>query len=722
MNHSTAIVEGQAAAIKDFLFLLSSYDGSNVTIDDLLKKLCEHYDGDRACTFELKDESDCSVCTFEWCREGVPSAKKNPRNASKLSFWKWDEYFKSETSLYVKVDDSLKQTSPAAYEILLKADVKDLVVSPLLFKEAVVGVLVVENPRCNVQDLLLLSVLASAIYRGIQFVRAREQEAALKKQLQDDIDAIGGLASEYERLLVINLDSGEFDTYLGGKKIPREMMDLGKGVPLFYEGFTDAMKFLCHPDDLEGMLRFSSRSYIAECLKDKKRFSTRFRCLDLERNYIWVDFILIKFDAVNENPTRISIGYVNTDAEVAAENARQEELRDALERAESANRAKTMFLSNMSHDIRTPMNAVLGFARLMEREMNNPIVLADYLKKILFSGEYLLSIINNVLDLASIDSGKVQLDEGFMDVLDASNSFDAIIEGELKRKHITIIPTRDIKHQYVYADSAKLRQIMVNLVSNAVKYTGTGGEIRIDFREIPCEREGYGTYVTTVSDNGIGMSKEFQSRVFDSFARERNTTDSGIPGTGLGMSIVKKLVDLMGGRIEMESELGKGTTFRIYNQHRFVDSPEKFLKDRVGKNDNQVEFTGKRILLAEDNELNAEIAKTILENLGLVVDHAKDGVACVDMFSKAAPGYYDLILMDIQMPNMDGYMATRVIRNMDNRYKANVPIYAMTANAFEEDKRRALEVGMDGHLAKPIDLSLLVKCLTDGFSKPACFV
>lgn len=723
MDVMSSARDSQAAAIKEFMFLLSCYDGVKVTIDDLLQKLCEHYDADRACTFEAEGDSETCVGTYEWCRAGALPVKENPRNTHKGTFKDWDDSFDNENSLYVEVDESFRAKNPEVYGILSLAKVERLVVAPLLYMKKVVGVLAIENPRRNTDHLLLPAIIASAIIRGIQYVRALKEEMVLKKRLEEDVSAIGGLASEYNQLMVVDLETGLFDAYVNGKRASEEFLSFaGQTDPLFYEGFATTMKFLCHPDDLEQMMKFADRSYIEECLKDRKRFSTKFRCLDLERKYIWADFILIKFDAINEAPTRISVGYVNTDAEVAAENARQAQLKDALEKAEAANIAKTNFLNNMSHDIRTPMNAVLGYARLMEKEVNNPLVMADYLKKIRFSGEYLLAIINNVLDLASIDSGKIRLDEGFMDTLDASNSFDAIIEGELKRKKIKISASGDIKHRYVFADSAKLRQIMVNLVSNAVKYTGEGGEIKLDFRELPCDREGYGTYVTTVSDNGIGMSKEFQEKIFDSFSRERNTTACGISGTGLGMSIVKKLVDLMGGTIEMESELGKGTTFRITNVHKFVDSPEEYLKDMTGQNEEHVDFKGKRILLAEDNELNAEIAKAILEDLGFEVDHVEDGVECVDTYTKSVLGHYNLILMDIQMPNMDGYKATRVIRNMENRLKANIPIYAMTANAFEEDRKKAHEAGMDGHLSKPIDVNLLVKCLRTGLSKPANYI
>lgn len=717
------ISDVQTAAIKDFLFLLSEYDDVNVTIEVLLKHICEYYEADRVCAFEQDEDGKHSICTFEWCKDGLPSVKENQRNTQKKTFKFWDERFKSEIGIHIEVNEDLKHSNAAIYEILSKSMVQRLIAAPLLHKGDVEGVLAVENPRKNMDHLMLLSIAAGAIFRDIQHSRSLAKEKIMKKQLDDDVGAIGGLASEYNLLLVINLKTLEYEAFVEGKRSSKAFMTFSdEEKPHFFEGFVDAMNYLCHPDDLERMLKFADYQYLAECLKNKKRFTTRFRGLNQDKVYVWVDLVMIKFDPIDQPPTKISFGYVNAEDAVAAENARQKELKDALEKAEKANNAKTEFLSNMSHDIRTPMNAILGFARLMEKQINNPTVVADYLKKILYSSEYLLTIINNILDLASIDSGKIHLDEGFMDVFGASNSMDAIIEGELKRKKITIIPTANIQHRYVFADSSRLRQIMVNLLSNAVKYTRECGHIHLDFSEIPSEREGYATYITTVSDDGIGMSKEFQEKIFDSFSRERNTTESGISGTGLGMAIVKRLVDLMDGKIEMESELGKGTTFRITNTHKIVDAPETYLKKNKDQVEGKIDFTGRRILLAEDNELNAEIAQNLLEDMGLEVDRVADGVACVDALSTKETNYYDLILMDVQMPNMDGYTATGVIRNMDNRLKANIPIIAMTANAFEEDKQKAFESGMDGHLAKPIDVEQLVQCLTEGFKKPHCLV
>lgn len=282
-----------------------------------------------------------------------------------------------------------------------------------------------------------------------------------------------------------------------------------------------------------------------------------------------------------------------------------------------------------------------------------------------------------------------------------------------QRKNITLTHSGHVEHRYVLIDQMKIRQIMLNLLSNAIKYTPDGGTVTYRFEELPCEREGYATYVSIVSDTGIGMSAEYAKTIFDKFSRERNTTESRQVGTGLGMSIVKRLVDMMGGTIEVKTELGKGTTFSVTMSHPIVENPEPYLNQNLQQNElpSDITISGKRILLAEDNDLNAEIALAVLEESGLVVERAEDGVQCVKMLSEAPAGHYDAILMDVQMPNMNGYEATRAIRALSDTSKAAIPILAMTANAFEEDKKNALEAGMNGHLAKPIDVPELMKAL-----------
>jgi len=381
----------------------------------------------------------------------------------------------------------------------------------------------------------------------------------------------------------------------------------------------------------------------------------------------------------------------------------------AEQKAKSAEAAKTTFLNNMSHDIRTPMNAILGFTKLMETELNNPEAAKDYLKKIDSSGKYLLTIINDTLDMARIESGKVTIDESVVDLKAFQGTVLSVFEDTAKSKGLVINARWNIENRYIYADVAKCQQIAVNIISNAVKYTPSGGKITITVDEKMDASKGYANFCLTIADTGIGMSKEFQKDIFEAFSRERNTTQSKINGTGLGMAIVKRLVDLMGGTISVESELGKGTTFRVVIPLRIAEAPQEYTSKQEEAASILTSFKGKRILMAEDNEINAEIAIAILEDEGFVIEHAVDGIECVDMLSKAEAGYYDVVLMDIQMPNLDGYGATEKIRKFADKTKASIPILAMTANAFEEDRKKSLAAGMNGFCTKPIDVAQLNK-------------
>ncbi len=392
----------------------------------------------------------------------------------------------------------------------------------------------------------------------------------------------------------------------------------------------------------------------------------------------------------------------------------QNELR---EQAEKANAAKSAFLFNMSHDIRTPMNAVLGFNELMLQDIDNPDKLREYIGKIRISGEYLLGLINNVLEVARIDSGRATLDEEIADMM--SEDYYTVFENDVREKNLHVTRDIDIEHRYVYADAQKIREILLNILSNAIKYTPDGGSISLKLEEFDCEEDGFANYSCTISDTGIGMTEEFQKHIFDEFAREENSTHSGILGTGLGMSIVKKLVDIMGGTIMVESEPGKGSTFTVSMKLKVVDDPEVALQESLEAEEDEANATvsldDKRILVAEDNELNAEIAKAIIENLGAVVEIASDGIECIDMLVSHEAGYYDLILMDIQMPKLDGYAAARKIRGLEDADKAGIPIVAMTANAFDEDKKNAFDAGMNGHVAKPIDMAELMQAFRSVF-------
>ena len=384
-----------------------------------------------------------------------------------------------------------------------------------------------------------------------------------------------------------------------------------------------------------------------------------------------------------------------------------------LEIANASSAAKSAFLFNMSHDIRTPMNAIIGFTDLLEKHLDNKELAQSYIKKIQTSNDFLLSLINNVLEMARIESGKTTLDESYWDVYEFSDTLFSLFDSQMKKKGIEFTRTNKVEHQDVICDETKLREIFLNILSNALKYTPSGGKVSMDLTEIPSDRPGYAIYQTVIEDTGIGMSEEFLPHLFEEFTRERSSTESKLNGTGLGMPIVKKLVALMQGTIEVESKVGKGTKITVTLPHRIAqdEDSQKIIEKVEGYDVNQ--FKGKRILLAEDNELNAEIAITILEEAGFMVEHAEDGIICVDMMEKAEAGYYDLILMDIQMPNMDGYKATKTIRKLSDEKKAGITIVAMTANAFDEDKRNAYEAGMNWHISKPIKIDELMSALTE---------
>ena len=400
-------------------------------------------------------------------------------------------------------------------------------------------------------------------------------------------------------------------------------------------------------------------------------------------------------------------------AETAAKKAANDtqelnaKLQVAVEKAESANRAKSTFLFNMSHDIRTPMNAIIGYADLASRHLDDPAKLEKYMENIQVCGQNLLMLLNNVLDLARIENDKTEIEYSVSDVETDFRNCIAMFQNQADGKGQTLTVTTHLLYPYVYVDIPHLTEVCTNLVSNAVKYTGACGTIHCDVTQKPGKKEGWCDTVITVADNGIGMSQEFQKHIFEPFERERTSTVSKVEGSGIGMGIVKKLVGLMGGTVEVESKIGVGSTFTVTIPCRIASQEETQAKREISSSDKK-SLCGVKILLTEDNDLNAEIATELLQEEGCTVDRAKDGVECVDMLEKAANGTYQVILMDIQMPVMNGYDATKKIRRMEDSPKADIPIIAMTANAFSEDKQAALDAGMNDHVAKPINMNILV--------------
>lgn len=524
----------------------------------------------------------------------------------------------------------------------------------------------------------------------------------LGKQVQQARHEVEALSAGYSYICLINLETGDVEL-IKGNNIPGLN---GCYTQIDHNILLEQVNRLIAEPFIESSVEFYDSKTIAKRLEGKN--SLFHTCERTDGTWILSMIVPQKYD---EDGHVVSVLLANRDftEEKKRELKQEEALRQEKIKAEKANEAKSIFLFNMSHDIRTPINAIVGYSQLMKKELTNP-KLVHYQEMIEQSSNLLLSIINNVLDMARVESGKMELDENYNVVGNILQVVCDVFEGEATRKNIEITRNISVKHKHVMVDATKMQEILSNLISNAIKYTPEDGHVSIDIQELECEREGYVLFQTKVSDTGIGMSEDFLPSLFELFARERNTTISKIPGTGLGMAIVKNLVDLMNGSIEVESELGKGSTFTITIPHKIADK-DYTNRNIESSNVSDIDFKGKRILLAEDNKLNAEITTTILSEMGFEVKAVEDGILCVNEMQYQPANTYDLILMDIQMPNMDGYKAADCIRHLSQPEKANIPIIAMSANAFEEDKKKAFDVKMNDYITKPIDFQKMEEVL-----------
>lgn len=530
----------------------------------------------------------------------------------------------------------------------------------------------------------------------------------LGKQVQQARHEVEALSAGYSYICLINLETGDVEL-IKGNNIPGLN---GRYTQIDHNILLEQVNRLITEPFRQSSVEFYDSTTIAKRLEGKN--SLFHTCERIDGNWILSMIVPQKYD---ENGRVVSVLLANRDftEEKKRELEQEEALRQEKIKAEKANEAKSIFLFNMSHDIRTPMNAIVGYSQLMKKELTNP-KLVHYQEMIEQSSQLLLSIINNVLDMARVESGKMELDENYEVIGNISQLVCSAFAAEASRKNIEFNIIVNVEHKHIIVDSTKMQEILSNLISNAIKYTSAGGKVTIDTKELPYDKEGYVLIQTKVTDTGIGMSEEFLPSLFELFTRERNTTLSKIPGTGLGMAIVKNFVDLMNGSIEVESELGKGSTFTITIPHKIAnkDYTNRNIKD---SNECDIDFMGKRILLAEDNELNAEITTTILSEMGFEVKAVEDGIFCVNEIQHQPANTYDLILMDIQMPNMDGYKATHCIRRLSQPEKANIPIIAMSANAFEEDKKKAFDVKMNDYITKPIDFQKMEQVLKHILSK-----
>ena len=543
-------------------------------------------------------------------------------------------------------------------------------------------------------------------FRPIDEIVKREKVLELQREI------IEGLGKEYFSVLLLELDSGQIFSY-------REVGENGKRIADFCRKYGNQWCELlpAYADEIvtdESRENFLDQLSLDALCSNQDDFSMTYEFKMGDRIIYHQTRIAYVY---KKDRSRVAvIGTRNIDDLIKKERMQEAKLKEAYIVAEEANKAKTDFLNNMSHDIRTPMNVILGYNELMKQYLTDPI-LVDYQNKIEQSGKLLLSIINNVLDMARIESGKMVVEERAEQIGLVVEEIESVFESSAQEKNIVFTTSVDVDHTHVLWDGFKVREILMNLVGNAFKYTPEGGHIAIDVKELDCERSGYVRIQTQIKDTGIGMSEDFLPTLFDSFSREYNTTIGKVSGTGLGMAIVKNLVDMMDGDICVKSKLGEGTCFTLTFEHRIADADSKEWNQELDVLDEKSILEGKRVLLVEDNDLNAEIAMAILEQSGLVLDRVEDGLACINRLSEVDADLYDLILMDIQMPNMNGYEATRRIRQFENVKKASIPILAMTANAFEEDKKMAMEAGMNGHISKPIDVSVLENQIINIFKK-----
>ena len=543
-------------------------------------------------------------------------------------------------------------------------------------------------------------------FRPIDEIVKREKVLELQREI------IEGLGKEYFSVLLLELDSGQIFSY-------REVGENGKRIADFCRKYENQWCELlpAYADEIvtdESRENFLDQLSLDALCSNQDDFSMTYEFKTGDRIIYHQTRIAYVY---KKDRSRVAvIGTRNIDDLIKKERMQEAKLKEAYIVAENANKAKTDFLNNMSHDIRTPMNVILGYNELMKQYLTDPI-LVDYQNKIEQSGKLLLSIINNVLDMARIESGKMVVEERAEQIGLVVEEIESVFESCAQEKNIVFTTSVDVDHTHVLWDGFKVREILMNLVGNAFKYTPDGGHIAIDVKELDCERSGYVRIQTQIKDTGIGMSEDFLPTLFDSFSREYNTTIGKVSGTGLGMAIVKNLVDMMDGEICVKSKLGEGTCFTLTFEHRIADADSIEWNQELDVLDEKSILEGKRVLLAEDNDLNAEIAMAILEQSGLVLDRVEDGLACINRLSEVDADLYGLILMDIQMPNMNGYEATRRIRQFENVKKASIPILAMTANAFEEDKKMAMEAGMNGHISKPIDVSVLEKQIINIFKK-----
>lgn len=548
--------------------------------------------------------------------------------------------------------------------------------------------------------------VVGAFFELTRHYTQKELTATRDRYKQENFRIIQVLADEYKSVMSVDLESGKMDIYSGHITFPPEV--IGKS---FYDSIASFAENIVSEGSREQFKEFFAKENILNNLGNGSSSTLTF-ISDIDGVERYNQAKIVRIPEESGQTRQVIVAFSDADAFIREQQQIQQELLVQRSKAEAASKAKTDFLFNMSHDIRTPMNAIIGFTNMAIKEADNPDKVRKCLQNVRLSGNMLLSLINDILDMSRIESGKVNITPVHADMETIFENIQSVMANLAATKDIGLsFDVSGIRDRYVYADKARVDRILVNLVSNAIKYTEGSGTVQVRCEQTESSDPDCGIYRFTVKDNGIGMSEEFQKQMFEAFAREDNSTVRSIQGTGLGLSLVKKLSDIMGGSISCDSKLGIGSEFTVTLPFKLreKDAAEAESADAVCNYD--IHADGKRVLLVEDNELNREITTYILEDKGMVIESASDGAEAVRMISEKGPDQYDLILMDIQMPVMNGFEAAAQIREMypDSR----IPIIALSANAFEEDRQKSRDSGMNGHISKPINTSELDAVLSN---------
>ena len=672
----------QDAAIRDCIDVLYTEKRSKDAIEELLSKLASFYDADRAYILESDKDREFLRSTYEWCRKGVKSEKAELQHIPFEVINPWIESVGDRDAVYLDSQNDESGVWLRLYSLMPVQDVKSISVSTIVSNKHRYGFVVLDNPKESQKSFAVLKLVAGFV----------ENEINRRKRMDEDAAVTSLLASDYSCIFYCDLEADQVTVHKLHSRFKKTLcQDLDC---LTYDEavsfFTDK---IISPKSIDEMRpRFFVKNIMSLLQKNGVASFEFINSVD--------HFCECKIVAVDKNKRAFVVGFADKDEQIRMTRMHQTMLQEALSMAQSSNRAKTTFLSNMSHDIRTPMNAIVGFTELAMSHIDDKELVMDYLKKLEQSSNHLLSLINDVLDMSRIESGKMFLSESAEDLSEIVKTLTDIAQADIDAKNLSFkVNMESVRNTKIMCDKLRLNQVLLNVLSNAIKYTQNGGSIVMQVIEKKSLRPDSALFEFRIRDNGMGMNAEFLKMIYEPFTRANSTTVSGIQGTGLGMSITKSIVEMMGGHIETFSEENKGTEVVLDIDFKLHDNVNGGVPAPV----DEFDFTGRKILIVEDNKMNRDIARDIFVDNGLEVFMAENGQEAVEMVKNSKEGQYNLILMDVQMPVMDGYTATRKIRALGQKFQSTIPIVAMTANAFEEDRKAAFDAGMDEHIAKPID-------------------